>query len=463
MIRIFSRQIEKLHSRDGQALVFVAMVGLVIFLFFALTMNLAELVQLKIKNQNTADAAALSAAVWQARVLNTVSALNQNILDGWVYLALGESSAFILTLVGCGYLCCGWQCPLNPACQGCLLAAAIQLFGILASVGLIEATGRVQDEVLVNFDAAFVREDVSAIVDLNYDFKPNARTADIDTDLYLYLNENDGNIFLPGAGGPGTDFVLERGFICELVVGLLYNYCRRGLIPGGGCSTGFWTNGMRVLYQQMAAGPSGGVDSWYGAGGACEGSNLENSPLAGLEVPSYLVPYVLRTFVNNPGGPYTPVNPEEVMPITGGVYREEWPPVLHMWGAGFRRDLDCGAVPDDVFPCADQGHFNFASAHAYSPSVADFYWHFYTAGPWTMGYTTAYPVPLVPAISDWEARLFPVEPGLESGELSPYGGTAAYNDIAAQVAATVGAEAENFLMENVLTDPLPPHADFFLY
>ena len=48
MIRLFTRQMEKLHTEDGQALVFVVMVGLLIFLFFAMTMNLAEVVQTKI-------------------------------------------------------------------------------------------------------------------------------------------------------------------------------------------------------------------------------------------------------------------------------------------------------------------------------------------------------------------------------------------------------------------------------
>ena len=90
MIRIFTRQIEKLHSEDGQALVFVALMGLVIFLFLAMTMNVAELVNTKIKNQNVADAAALSAAVWQARALNLVSGTNRNMLESW---AVGLFSA----------------------------------------------------------------------------------------------------------------------------------------------------------------------------------------------------------------------------------------------------------------------------------------------------------------------------------------------------------------------------------
>ena len=52
MIRLFTRQIEKLHSEDGQALVFVALVGLVSFRCFALTRNVAELVTTKIQNPN---------------------------------------------------------------------------------------------------------------------------------------------------------------------------------------------------------------------------------------------------------------------------------------------------------------------------------------------------------------------------------------------------------------------------
>jgi len=73
VLRVFTRQREKLGSEEGQALGFVAMVGLVVFLFFAMTMNVAELFNTKIKNQNVADATALSGAVWEARFLNLIS------------------------------------------------------------------------------------------------------------------------------------------------------------------------------------------------------------------------------------------------------------------------------------------------------------------------------------------------------------------------------------------------------
>ncbi len=89
MIRIFTRQIERLHSEEGQALVFVALMGLVIFLFLAMTLNVAELVNTKIKNQNVADAAAISAAVWQARTLNLVSAVNRS---SWLVFCVSKMS-----------------------------------------------------------------------------------------------------------------------------------------------------------------------------------------------------------------------------------------------------------------------------------------------------------------------------------------------------------------------------------
>jgi len=460
MIRIFSKQIEKLHSRDGQALVFVAMVGVLIFLFFAMTMNLAELVQLKIKNQNVADAAAMSAAVWQARALNTVSALNQNIMDWWVTEPL-RIAMLLLNSQGCGIACCAWQCMMSPACLGCFLFVAIQVGLQFLYAFMVIDNGKLQKDVLNSFDEEFLLADLPSIVDLNYNFKPNTKTEDIDTDLYMYLNENNGNIFLQGAGGPGTDFFLERGGFCELIIGILYNYCRRGRISTGGCGAGFWTFGMGSMYRQIAAGPGGGVDDWYSEGGLCQGSSAANTPWGNVETLTFFLPYVLRTFVNTPG--YAPVNPEEAIPITTGVYREEWPPIMHMWGAGFRRDMDCASVPDDVFPCTDQGHFSFSTAHAFSPSVADFYWHFYTPSLWTMGYTTTYPVPLVPAITDWEARLFPMEPQTEEGGRSPHGGTTAYNDIADQVQVDLGNDARSFLEDNVLSSPIPPFRDFFLY
>ena len=119
MIRIFTRQIEKLHTEDGQALVFVALVGLVIFLFFAMTMNVAELVNTKIKNQNVADATALSAAVWQARALNLVSGVNRNMLELWAFAILAGQACGMAAL-GCDQLLCGelWIDP--PFCLLCL-------------------------------------------------------------------------------------------------------------------------------------------------------------------------------------------------------------------------------------------------------------------------------------------------------------------------------------------------------
>ena len=64
------------HGRGGQALVFVLLTVVTLIAFIALTVNLSELLARKIHMQSAADAAALSGAVWQARCLNLVAALN---------------------------------------------------------------------------------------------------------------------------------------------------------------------------------------------------------------------------------------------------------------------------------------------------------------------------------------------------------------------------------------------------
>ena len=116
MIRIFTRQIEKLGTEEGLALVFIAMVGLVMFLFLAMSMNLAELVNIKIKNQNVADATALSGAVWQARALNMISATNQNIIAFWMAF-IAHNSVALMFAAGLGFLFCNVDNPLEvPLC-----------------------------------------------------------------------------------------------------------------------------------------------------------------------------------------------------------------------------------------------------------------------------------------------------------------------------------------------------------
>ncbi len=72
--------IQRIHSArkgsGGQALVFTLLTVFVLVAFIALTVNLSELMFHKIRMQSAADAAALSAAVWQARCLNLIAVLN---------------------------------------------------------------------------------------------------------------------------------------------------------------------------------------------------------------------------------------------------------------------------------------------------------------------------------------------------------------------------------------------------
>ena len=140
MIRTLNRQLERLRSEDGQAMVFVALVGLIVFLFLAMTMNVAELVNTKIKNQNVADATALSAAVWQARVLNLVAATNRNMLELWaVGLPLSQ------TCMGTGLLCEFYVCgefAVDPLpCIACLAITYLQCDAALSFLAGAVTTG----------------------------------------------------------------------------------------------------------------------------------------------------------------------------------------------------------------------------------------------------------------------------------------------------------------------------------
>jgi len=103
-------------------------------------------------------------------------------------------------------------------------------------------------------------------------------------------------------------------------------------------------------------------------------------------------------------------------------------------------------------------------AHAYSESVNDFYRFLYDPTfRHGMDINTPYPIPLAPTETDWEARLFPMEPLQEDGGTSPYAGAWAYGDIADQVGNHMGAAKERYILDNALVDPLNFNRPFFLY
>ncbi len=447
MIKIFTRQIEKLGSEKGQALVFVAMVGVVIFLFFAMTMNLAEVVNTKIKNQNVADATALSAAAWQARALNITAGLNENIYQHWLQF-LFFSEWFVIQLLACQFACCYWTCTDNPTCILCVIFMSTALFGLLYSLTGGMTAGELQDDVLANFDETLITNDLPNVVDLNYQFKIN--TQDVDNQVFMYAHNNNGNLFVDPGGMPGNaTFALTRGGWCELLIGLFYYACRNGLLPQ---CIGDWEAGLRSIYWTMNLNRMYRYWPWFE--GPCYRKTVEDSNFK-IE---HLHPMVLMTYRQNS---FLAQDPEEQMPMTVGIYRDRMPPVLHLWGFGDRSSFNCNEPPmtaNNWFPCTDEAHYAFSSAHAYSEEVNTFYDILNSV--FTI---TRYAIPVGFHEMDWQPRLFPIEPLLEEGEQSPECGWVAYQDIANQVGASIGEDEEEYIIDNVLEDPDNASRQYFLY
>ncbi len=64
------------RKKNGQVMIFTALVVLVLVCFVASVVNVGQMIVQRIKAQNAADAAALTAGVWQARGLNLLQILN---------------------------------------------------------------------------------------------------------------------------------------------------------------------------------------------------------------------------------------------------------------------------------------------------------------------------------------------------------------------------------------------------
>jgi len=434
MIRIFTRQIEILNTEEGQALVFVAMVGLVIFLFFAMTMNVADLVNTKIKNQNVADATALSAAIWQARALNLVAAANMNLMQFWI-LALGSFAMCPVALAVC-FLVCGevWVSPV--ACIACLIFAGVDCGVAIGSFGGAQATGQFQDMVLDVFDRDLVETDLPHVVNLNYDFKPN--TEDDLVGLYLYMHMTDEKVirrYLTGQPEVG-EYVLERVGICETLVSAARyaNYIWH--LTGG--ANGLDDAGWQSLLP--------GIEGWFTAGGPC--NNVTLPPTWG-DAAKAMFPLGIRTRTAS----WAVQNIEDFLPVSVATFKEQEPPPVLGKGEG---PLDCMWADNDTrFACPNARHYAFASSHAFSESVSDFY------NTMVATIATPYPIPLVPFVMDWEPRLFPFEPYPYGAESQQHGGYPVYQDIADQILADGFGPDRDFLLDHVLTRMDGRH--FFLY
>jgi len=74
-------------NEDGQIIVFTALAGLALVMMVATIFNVGVVIGEKIKVQNTADAAAYSQAVWEARVLNLLAYTNRAIISHMVTIA----------------------------------------------------------------------------------------------------------------------------------------------------------------------------------------------------------------------------------------------------------------------------------------------------------------------------------------------------------------------------------------
>ena len=88
-----------LANQRGQAAIFVALMFNVLFVFFAMAINISLVVHDKINLQNSADMAAYYAAMKQAEILNVIAHENYMIrqsykLLAWRYRVLGILGLF---------------------------------------------------------------------------------------------------------------------------------------------------------------------------------------------------------------------------------------------------------------------------------------------------------------------------------------------------------------------------------
>ncbi len=410
MIRIFARQIVSLRSEKGQALPFVAMVGLLIFLFFAMTMNLAELVNTKIKAQNAADASALSAAVWEARGLNLVAAANVNLVALWVYF-LADLYVDALLFGACGLVCMSGEEILMPACILCLAFALLELVSFLGWVVTADQTCVTQTEILRAFGLTGPRQgdpqgtglvvdlletEGKQILDLNYSFKPN--TQEESRELYSYA--------------AGADDIFGKPTWCELVVGILY-YMSWELVMKSDpdAMRELWLGSSEAVPGECREEGLCNLVAQLYASGQCAPENDILRVLAD-RLPTYdlyrLVPLALNTEVTDPDPP-DPDNPglvplEETLQVSVCARREQRPPVL----LG-----ECPAGAQNRFPCPSQAQYSFASARTFSYSASYFY-NVAIAGVTGL----AEPIRLIPFAMDWQARLFPLDERGYNGSVS---------------------------------------------
>lgn len=86
MMRLSGKKIQILRDSRGQVAIFVALVFQILFLFFAMVINVGLLVHQKINLQNSVDLAAYYGAMKQAENLNAMAHINYQIRQSWKLL-----------------------------------------------------------------------------------------------------------------------------------------------------------------------------------------------------------------------------------------------------------------------------------------------------------------------------------------------------------------------------------------
>ncbi|WP_413559079.1 TadE/TadG family type IV pilus assembly protein [Bdellovibrio sp. HCB209] len=87
MVNTQSPFFKKLRNRKGQVALFVALVFQILFIFFAMVINVGLLVHHKINLQNSVDLAAYYGAMKQAENMNAIAHINYQIRQSWKLLA----------------------------------------------------------------------------------------------------------------------------------------------------------------------------------------------------------------------------------------------------------------------------------------------------------------------------------------------------------------------------------------
>lgn len=92
MFRFLVKRTSRLRRDEGgQAIIFVAVLGLVLALFAAVVINVGNLATTRIKMQGASDAAAQTAGVWTARGLNLISSMNLAMTHALAIIVILES------------------------------------------------------------------------------------------------------------------------------------------------------------------------------------------------------------------------------------------------------------------------------------------------------------------------------------------------------------------------------------